>query len=63
MQPCCHVTSLNQIDIILSLNSILKPWNKTNLLKNLHQHQLITPEEDDQHKDAPHKDAPHTFEE
>ena len=49
MQPCCHVTFLNQIDIILSLDSILKPWNKTNLLKNLHQHQLITPEEDDQH--------------
>ena len=49
MQPCCHVTSSNQIDIILSLYSILNLWNKTNSPKNLHQHQLTTPEEDHQH--------------
>ena len=49
MQPCCYFTSPDQSDITVSLNSILNPWNRTNSSKNLHQHQLITPEEDHQH--------------
>ena len=49
MQPCCHFTSPDQSNIILSLNSILNPLNKTNSPKNLHQHKLTTPEEDHKH--------------
>ena len=48
MQTCCHFNSPDQGNIILSLNCILDLWNKTNSPKNLHQHQLNTPEEDHQ---------------
>ena len=36
MQPCWHFTSLEQYNIILSLNFITIPENRTNSPKNLH---------------------------
>ena len=65
-QSAWHFTSREHWCIILTLNSIHIPWNRTNFLKNLHRQQLTTPERRPSIKPPiakSSKDAPKTFKE